>query len=149
MSFFNKLIILLVVLFTVLWEAPCAISSRNQIGEQFIIPFQKTHVVVYNFLEGLNNFTIHCMSKDDDLGSHVIGPEDNYDWGFRSNIWGTTLFFCGLSCPYGSGTFDLYKAERDRERCLVCVWHVTKDGIYGYDGSHTLDVEYKWPKPVY
>ncbi|KAJ4722886.1 Self-incompatibility protein [Melia azedarach] len=149
MSLFNKIMIVFsLLLFIALCEAPFAISARNlHVGKDFGIPLVKTHVVVYNFLEELN-FTIHCKSKDDDLGTHVVEPEDNYDWEFRVNLFETTLFFCSVKWHDGYGTFDLYVAKRDLARCAVdCVWHVTKDGLYGYDRLHTPDLVYKWSRP--
>ncbi|KAK4774951.1 hypothetical protein SAY86_009886 [Trapa natans] len=38
------------------------------------------------------NFTIHCKSKDDDLGVHTIWPNDVYTFEFHNNVWGTTHF---------------------------------------------------------
>ncbi|KAJ4847786.1 hypothetical protein Tsubulata_003335 [Turnera subulata] len=61
------------------------------------------------------DITIHCKSKDDDLGVHVLKRSQRYEWDFRVNFWGTTLFFCGVQTQWGSGTFDFYDAKRDYE----------------------------------
>lgn len=149
MGLFNKIIVLLmVVLFVASWEAPCAISdTNNKEGEGFILPTTKTHVIVYNFLDESLNFTIHCKSKDDDLGPHVIGPYGHYSWEFKVNVWGTTLFFCSVSWRDGCGVYDLYKARRDEGRCNECEWHVTKDSLDGYNDFHWSDIYYNWDKP--
>lgn len=112
-----------------------------------------THVRIYNNLGG-DDLTIHCKSKNDDLGTHVIYNNQCYTWKFRINIWESTLFFCGLSWKGGSGVYDIYKARRDynKVRCMKeCDWFVTKDGIEGYTESypfysrkHERDIVFEW-----
>ncbi|KAJ4836664.1 hypothetical protein Tsubulata_005530 [Turnera subulata] len=70
-------------------------------------------VYVENGLENNSEFTIHCKSADDDLGVHVIKGGEKYEWRFRVNFLGTTLYFCGVSTKHGSGVYDLYDAPRD------------------------------------
>ncbi|MFS8004763.1 putative plant self-incompatibility S1 [Helianthus anomalus] len=37
--------------------------------------------------------TVHCRSKDDDLGTHVLHPPNlEFEWSFCDNIGLTTLF---------------------------------------------------------
>jgi hypothetical protein len=48
-------------------------------------------VRIFNGLGG-DDFNVHCKSKDDNLGDHVIHNNEYYHWEFRPNIWGTTLF---------------------------------------------------------
>ncbi|GAV64192.1 Self-incomp_S1 domain-containing protein, partial [Cephalotus follicularis] len=85
------------------------------------------------------NVTIHCKSKNDDLGIHVISSGQSYGWGFKINFWQTTLFFCGFTTEKGRGVYDIYKASRDNLRCLndygsgnTCFWDVEDDGVHGY-----------------
>ncbi|GAV63238.1 LOW QUALITY PROTEIN: Self-incomp_S1 domain-containing protein, partial [Cephalotus follicularis] len=78
-----------------------------------------------------SNVTIHCKSKNDDLGIHVISSGQSYGWGFKVNFWQTTLFFCGFTTEKGRGVYDIYKARRDNLRCLdgnTCFWDVEDDG---------------------
>ncbi|KAK4774349.1 hypothetical protein SAY86_009284 [Trapa natans] len=89
----------------------------------------KASVWVRNRLPSGQNVTIHCQSKDDDLGVHTILPNDIYNFEFHNNIWGTTLFFCRVTTSYGQGLYDFYKYSRDKKRCTVCVYRVTKDGV--------------------
>ncbi|KAK4756388.1 hypothetical protein SAY87_006515 [Trapa incisa] len=76
-----------------------------------------------------HSFTIHCKSKDDDLGAHTIWPNDVYTFEFHNNVWGTTLFYCSVTTSYGQGVYDFYRYDRDNKRCDVCVYTVTKDGV--------------------
>ncbi|GAV64194.1 Self-incomp_S1 domain-containing protein, partial [Cephalotus follicularis] len=97
-----------------------------------------------------SNVTIHCKSKNDDLGIHVISSGQSYGWGFKVNFWQTTLFFCGFTTEKGRGVYDIYKALRDNFRCLndfgtgdICFWDVKDDGVHGYVGVEN-DIWFKW-----
>ncbi|GAV74889.1 Self-incomp_S1 domain-containing protein, partial [Cephalotus follicularis] len=95
--------------------------------EKFVISPFKTHVNVLNRLNG--DVIIHCKSKDDDVGSHLIHVGQSYDLNFRVNFIGTTLFFCSIISTEGSIDFDLYNAKRDMWRCPTqCDWIATKKG---------------------
>ncbi|KAK4756429.1 hypothetical protein SAY87_006556 [Trapa incisa] len=105
------------------------------------------HVIVLNKLPPGQNFTVHCKSKDDDLGVHELGPQQAYTFHFHGNIFGTTLFFCGINTDYGNGVYDIYDRRRDRDRCFICIWDVKQDGVYGYrEGSNSSDIFLKWVK---
>ena len=84
-------------------------------------------------------FIVHVKSRDDDLGEHTLGVNENENWHFCENIWGTTLFWADLYCndnrngtwhvwdhstglKYGSGGLDY--GQR------ILVWLVKEDGIY-------------------
>ncbi|GAV64186.1 Self-incomp_S1 domain-containing protein, partial [Cephalotus follicularis] len=102
------------------------------------------HVEITN--EQASDITIHCKSKDDDLGIHVISTDKSFGWGFRRNIWESTLFFCGFTTPKGRGVYDIYKLSRDLHRCNpnnTCYWDVTDDGVHGYNGDK-MDILFQW-----
>ncbi|GAV89135.1 Self-incomp_S1 domain-containing protein, partial [Cephalotus follicularis] len=89
--------------------------------------------------------TIHCKSRDDDLGWHVISKGNFVKWWFRLNFWETTLYFCGITTQYGGGVYDIYKAKRDMKRCHFCNWVVQQDGVHGFkDGANKDDIWFKW-----
>ncbi|KAK9288939.1 hypothetical protein L1049_017410 [Liquidambar formosana] len=74
MNLVNAYALLMLLLFTTLCEA------------RLIYPWEKTRVTIINELgEGLN-LTVHCKSKDDDLGQHVIGYQMSYDFRFTPNF---------------------------------------------------------------
>ncbi|KAL3620069.1 hypothetical protein CASFOL_034981 [Castilleja foliolosa] len=108
-----------------------------------------TTVRVYNNLGYGISLTLHCKSKDDDLGIQVLDNEDSFEWRFHPNWLGTTLFFCSMESNDKNGAFDIYKDERDGERCRECVWKVTQDGVRGYNKEGGVEqIWFRWvPKP--
>ncbi|POO03423.1 Self-incompatibility protein [Trema orientale] len=111
----------------------------------------KTTVSIFNILPDELKLTIHCKSKNDDLGIHELRSNESFAWSFRDNFFDTTLFFCGFSWRDASLSFDIYKATRDRFRCpLNCTWVANYDGVYGYsenDGGD--DIIFRWPKNLH
>ncbi|PKI37812.1 hypothetical protein CRG98_041762 [Punica granatum] len=110
---------------------------------------RKAKVDIFNYLPNGATFQIHCKSKNNDLGVHVIGPGQKYELSFTPNIWGRTLFFCGVSWSGGHFVFDIYRDRRDNmDRCKhYCRWHVTKDAVIGFreDGPNA-DIVIPWNK---
>ncbi|EYU46436.1 hypothetical protein MIMGU_mgv11b015226mg, partial [Erythranthe guttata] len=43
--------------------------------------------------EGTPALSVHCASKKDDLGYRHLYTGQYFNWSFRSNFWGNTLFF--------------------------------------------------------
>ncbi|KAK7347944.1 hypothetical protein VNO80_22487 [Phaseolus coccineus] len=76
------------------------------------------HVSIKNSLGPGKNMTLHCQSKDNDLGHQNIANGDEFGWDFSDNVFGTTLFFCDLGCQNVQDyRFDAYSFGRDRVRC--------------------------------
>ncbi|KAK7363373.1 hypothetical protein VNO77_05514 [Canavalia gladiata] len=106
------------------------------------------HVSIKNKLGSGKNLTLHCQSKDDDLGKHNIAYDDEFGWDFNDNIAGTTLFFCNLGWEkVGDYIFDAYSFARDKVRCDAgCSWLVAAEGIYGLNGKTGFwEFIYYWP----
>ncbi|KAJ8763918.1 hypothetical protein K2173_003700 [Erythroxylum novogranatense] len=104
-------------------------------------------VRIFNELvEDKADVTIHCKSKDDDLGVHVVPFGKTYEFSFRENIWGSTLFFCGFNSKGRSVVFDVFESKRDYERILkYSIWRVRKDGVHGFQEKPTKeDLIFKW-----
>ncbi|OWM86195.1 hypothetical protein CDL15_Pgr011019 [Punica granatum] len=111
--------------------------------------FPKIRVDVFNELPRGATFTIHCKSRDDDLGTHVIQPGQKYEFSFRVNFFKTTLFHCGVSWEGGHVDFALYRASRDDNgRCdEYCRWQARGDAIVGYrENRPDPDIVIPWNK---
>ncbi|KAI4329889.1 hypothetical protein MLD38_028222 [Melastoma candidum] len=100
----------------------------------YVRGLQTRHVQVYNNLTNGDSFGIHCKSKDNNLGFHIMGPNQVYQFKFKANVWGSTRFYCGVSLKGDRGVvFDLFKDSRDGTRCpTFCRWSVFRDGVHGY-----------------
>ncbi|XP_027368727.1 self-incompatibility protein S1-like [Abrus precatorius] len=107
------------------------------------------HVSIKNTLGSGKNMTLHCQSKDNDLGKHIIADGDEFGWDFSDNVTGTTLFFCDLGWEKVEGYhFDAYSFARDMVRCGAagCSWLVSAEGIYGLNRQTGYwEFIYHWP----
>ncbi|EYU43812.1 hypothetical protein MIMGU_mgv1a024379mg [Erythranthe guttata] len=111
---------------------------------------RKTTVRVYNNLGENINLNLRCKSKDNDFGPHLLQNGDHFQWKFRPNFWGTTLFSCNMQWKNVTGGFNIYEDARDSDRCVNCVWRVTEDGVRGYnkDENGVEQIWFRWvPKP--
>ncbi|RDX82151.1 S-protein-like 2, partial [Mucuna pruriens] len=72
---------------------------------------EKTHVYIKNSL-GVD-LLIHCKSRDNDLGVQLLHPNDTFGFGFRVNLFGTTLFYCSFQWGNDFHWFDIFIANRD------------------------------------
>jgi hypothetical protein len=99
------------------------------------------HVTIVNYLDGNLDLTIHCKSRDNDLGVHVLRRGDSFSWAFKDNIINTTLFYCSFQWSGETHWFDIYKSKRDSDTCpdgYTCKWLIQQTGpcvnsIFCYD----------------
>lgn len=112
---------------------------------QFVsaIFFGKIHIDVENTLVSNTVIELHCKSKSDDLGNHVIPHGGAYNFTFHDDFWDRTLFFCYMQWRRSDGkwvkaAFNIYKPKRDQKRCMHrCKWQINEYGIF----SFTLDTK--------
>ncbi|XP_042491178.1 S-protein homolog 5-like [Macadamia integrifolia] len=88
------------------------------------------HVRIINELGEGYVLTIHCKSKDDDLGVHDLSYQKYFEWGFHDNLWGTTLYFCRIQWRNADVYFDIYDEKRDRFGCCEHWWAAKMDALY-------------------
>ncbi|KAF8014582.1 hypothetical protein BT93_H0415 [Corymbia citriodora subsp. variegata] len=89
----------------------------------------ETYVQIYNSLPGGVMLTVHCKSKDNDLGVHHIPQGGMWEFHFRPNFFCKTLFFCSMQWPGQFHYFDIYDGKRDTTRCEeMCTWFVKPTG---------------------
>lgn len=108
---------------------------------------QAKHVSIKNSLGSGKNITLHCQSKDDDLGNRNVAYGNEFSWDFSDNIAGTTLFFCDLGWErVQKFHFNAYYFHRDFVRCEAeCSWLVSAEGIYGLNNQTGLwEFIYNW-----
>ncbi|KAM7266498.1 hypothetical protein ACFE04_004395 [Oxalis oulophora] len=100
----------------------------------------RIRVIMLNAIGPDVTVTINCKSKDDDLGIHVVQPQKTYDFSFKPNIFGSTVFICRVSWKNIVHYFDAYYADL---KCKVCPWTLKETGpCYTY--SPTKDYCYNW-----
>ncbi|OVA02112.1 Plant self-incompatibility S1 [Macleaya cordata] len=77
----------MVILITLLCE--CSSVSSLFYG-------RKTRVWVNNNLYPGTDMTVHCRSKDDNLGVHKVAYDTSYSWSFHDDFFDRTLFVCDI-----------------------------------------------------
>lgn len=79
-----------------------------------------------------HSLKLHCQSKDDDLGYHMLDTNDDYKWSFCNNYFGRTVFSCHLCWGDQLVGFDAFTSKWKDSYCIdgQCTWEVRTDGIY-------------------
>ena len=99
-----------------------------------ITPGGSSSVNITNNLGQNIDLTLHCKSKDDDLGTHLLHNKGSYGFRFTRNIWKTTLFFCGFRWGNEFHWFDIYDAKKF-DCTKPCLWSIIAKGpcLLNYD----------------
>lgn len=105
-------------------------------------------VKIINGFDNRTQIGVHCKSKDDDLGPHVLGFDQSFEFRFRPSFLGTTLFFCRFWWESESHWFDIYVQSRDAGRCnKKCWWLVGPAGPCLYNSQIAVyDICANWNK---
>ncbi|KAI9100903.1 hypothetical protein K1719_024027 [Acacia pycnantha] len=124
-------------------------GEPNNSTEEKISILPQRHVTIKNDLGQDILLTIHCKSKNDDLGSHNLSLHSTFHWDFKSNAFTmNTLFYCYVYFGKVEGTFNAYDAARDDASCTDCKWSIKTDGAYWYNPENgKWDRLYRWTKP--
>lgn len=103
------------------------------------------HVHITNDLRPDLVLTIHCKSRNDDLGVQVLQFNGTFQFHFRPNVWGTTQYYCSFQWKYTFHYFDIYIAERDFPKCDVCLWKIRPHGPCMLNAKlFVFDICYRW-----
>lgn len=112
-------------------------------------PLSQWQVTILNQMAA-STLVVHCKSKDDDLGEHVLATLAKYDWTFKENLLQTTLYWCNFSSKYGQVTGDVFWPEKGTwlsEQCEhnSCLWAAGDQGIYLHLGPlNGFKLMYHW-----
>uniref|UniRef100_A0A7N0USF3 S-protein homolog n=1 Tax=Kalanchoe fedtschenkoi TaxID=63787 RepID=A0A7N0USF3_KALFE len=88
----------------------------------------RTNVKVTNVLGRGTDLAIYCRDKKHDLGKQVVKFGESWEFRFKPDFWGTTLYHCTLQWDYEFKYFNIYVEVRDVPRChRECWWHIRKD----------------------
>src|SRR5262249_12556143 len=90
---------------------------------------------------GDSNIIVQCKSRDDDVGTRTLRPNQVYKFFFRGFWFGTTLFFCNLwysKYHVAFVAFEDVAAFRDHCGYNNCRWMVRKDGIFLYNEKQKI-----------
>ncbi|PRQ19280.1 putative plant self-incompatibility S1 [Rosa chinensis] len=88
-----------------------------------------TTVRVTNRLESNEVLTVHCKSKDDDIGEQKLVFDNDFQFKFKTDfgiVDSRTLFFCSFQWGNEFKRFDIFIANRDH--CTECFWDVFERG---------------------
>ncbi|KAF3436028.1 hypothetical protein FNV43_RR23120 [Rhamnella rubrinervis] len=114
-------------------------SAASSASVKIGLPLSRWHIHMINGLSGNQVWTVHCRSKNDDLGEHNITVGAEFTWTFKQNYWGTTLFWCNTRVAnhqqhadfqaFWSGSKLLEKSCK-KKTSRNCFWTAKDDGIY-------------------
>ncbi|KOM57721.1 hypothetical protein LR48_Vigan11g075400 [Vigna angularis] len=131
--------VLVTVVIVGLMITKMAQSEREVDG---ILGSKKTVRVENDLTNGISVF-LHCKSRDDDLGEHVLENGQYQEWRFRNNIAHSTLFWCAMRASNVQSSFDVYSYKADNAVCDQCNRSLRNDGLYFYN-----QFENKWEKKL-
>lgn len=112
-------------------EKPSFVGSK--ISTQ---PLTKWKVTVANQLSSGHTLLVHCKSKDDDLGDHMLQVGQSFSWKFKVNFLANTLFWCNLRTSSNKHvSMEVFWPESHDwlgYRCNyeTCNWDARDNGIY-------------------
>ncbi|KAE8687421.1 hypothetical protein F3Y22_tig00111022pilonHSYRG00714 [Hibiscus syriacus] len=66
------------------------------VSEAFSLIPHKADVLIYNDLGYGTDLTLHCKSKNDDMGEQHLGYRNYFEFRFRPSIFMNTLFYCSF-----------------------------------------------------
>ncbi|PIA60767.1 hypothetical protein AQUCO_00300348v1 [Aquilegia coerulea] len=84
MAIRNKISFVLILMVVSLWSC----SSLEFMNKQ--------HIYIENGLGPSNVLTVHCKSKDIDLGERNVNYQQSYEWSFMEHFFYSTVFWCRI-----------------------------------------------------
>lgn len=102
--------------------------------------FTKLALSIQNHMENYGSIKIHCKSKDDDMGEHILRYDQYTRFLFRPYpLGGNTFFWCDVFWNDKWVVLDAYVQENDWYRCYhnhcKCQWAITSKGPCFWDNE--------------
>ncbi|KAL7109388.1 hypothetical protein ACP275_06G172500 [Erythranthe tilingii] len=102
-----------------------------------IIVSRRVYISIVNSLPPKTApLTVHCKSKDDDLGNHTLTVNQDFHFDFCLKPF-STLFTCNLAWGNFVSSFQVYNAKWLFLPCdgKHCVYEAKESAIYSSDGE--------------
>lgn len=90
---------------------------------------------------------IHCYSKDDDLGAHLLWMKEEFRFEFTVDFWKKTHFWCDMGFGTNERTVDVFQTGIETHTCRStgnCFWSMREDGIYFSNNDQSWVKKYDW-----
>lgn len=96
---------------------------------------ETANVIIDNYLQDRSELTLHCKSKDDDLGVQVVPFKGSFQFHFRVNFRMTTLFFCSFQWEEKLCHINCMWRIRAEPRVLVCTTRTLSSMTFAIPGN--------------
>lgn len=98
----------------------------------------------------VETITLHCQSKDTELGNHTLTSTSYFEWKFCQNLIKTTLYSCHFEWGSKKQFFDVFTKAignvctfRKISGTGKCNWEVRSDGFWFYSKKKWTQ-KYSW-----
>ncbi|TMW99564.1 hypothetical protein EJD97_002336 [Solanum chilense] len=121
-----------------------------QITNAFSLNPKYTLRFVSGLPQNTDSIRIHCQSKDDDIGDRTLERGDKFEFSFRMNFFGTTLYHCSFLWGLKHQNFDVFRSHNSvcgTEKLFengYCIWLIKDTGIYLALGSDPSPDDFKF-----
>ncbi|KAI3760617.1 hypothetical protein L1987_51014 [Smallanthus sonchifolius] len=129
----------------------CLVLLALYVLETTSVPHQ-FHVRIHNDIEGVEyKLVTHCFSGDDDLGTHILKPNQERSWTFHDVIWPGkhSVFVCDFLWKNLYNRFEVINTgwpnmcdKLDKPGCRTYHWSVKSDGFYLAIGDNPVPSDY-------
>lgn len=116
-------------------------NNKHVVSPQCFQPSMKFHVHIANKLpKNSNPLTVHCESKDDDLGYETLLVNQEMKWDFCDDPKHNTIFQCLFWWDKAIAAFHVFDETKEMKRNCnnkiggqgkrTCYWEAREDGFY-------------------
>ncbi|XWS47085.1 hypothetical protein CRYUN_Cryun14cG0123100 [Craigia yunnanensis] len=127
------------------------ISSSSEPGKEHIqgLEMYKTwHIHAVNGMSHNKVLFLHCKSGNNDLGIHNLTVGTEFNWKFKPQVFGKTLFWCYMASNNVHASFNVFwRDDVLFYKCNYknCFWIAKDDGVYLKNIPENYDeLRHKW-----